>query len=67
MWSVLKREYFVRLHRRDRDLTSDEEFRAMIRQLCEDVPINAANILRANHPWIAKYLELAAEQSAASF
>ena len=39
----------------------------MIRQLCEDVPINAANILRANHPWIAKYLELAAEQSSASF
>ena len=67
VWSQLKREYFVRLHRRDRDLTSDDEFRAMIRQLCEDVPINAANILRANHAWIAKYLELAAEQSAASF
>ena len=67
VWAQLKREYFVRLHRRDRDLASDAEFRAMIQQLTEDVPVNADSILRANRAWIAKYLELAAEQSADSF
>ena len=53
VWAQLKREYYVRLHRRDRDLASDDEFRAMVQQLCKDVPINTDAILRANQSYIA--------------
>ena len=67
VWSLLKREYFVRLHRRDRDLTNQAEFRAMIEQLCADVPVNAENILRANRLYINHYLDLGDEQSSDSF
>ena len=62
IWSQLKSHYYTRLHRRDRDLTSDEEFRAMIRQLCDDIPINTDAILRANQPYLAKHLAMASEQ-----
>ena len=62
IWAQLKREYFVRLYRRDEDLRNDAEFAAMIEQLTQDVPINVDNILRANHRYIAEYLALGAEQ-----
>ena len=67
VWAQLKREYFVRLHRRDSDLANDVEFRDMILQLCEDVPVSADNMLRANRRYIAQYLALGAEESSDSF
>ena len=67
VWALVKQEYFVRLHRRDSELANDVEFRNMVLQLCEDVPINAANILRANRRHIAHYLALGTEQSSDSF
>ena len=62
----MKRVYYQRLHRRNTDLASHEEFKAMIQQLCDDVPINTDNILRANRSYVAHYLALGAEQSSAS-
>ena len=68
IWAHLKREYYVRLHRRDEDVASEDEFRAMIRQLYEDVPINTEAILRANRRYLAQYLALgAAQESSDSF
>ena len=67
VWALLKREYFVRLYRRDRDLATDAEFSAMIEQLCEDVPINVDNILRANRDYVDHYLALGDEQSSDGF
>ena len=64
---MLKREYFVRLHRRDRDLLTDDEFTAMIQQLCDDVPIYPDSMLRANRTYINHYLALGDEQSSDSF
>ena len=61
VWSILKREYYVRLHRRDEDLANDEAFRAMIRQLYEEVPIITENILRANQRYLAQYLALGSD------
>ena len=67
VWSQLKREYYVRLHWREHDPVDDAEFRAMIQQLCDDVPINPDAILRSNRDWLDKYLALGAEQSSDSF
>ena len=39
----------------------------MVLQLCEDVPVNADNMLRANRRYIAQYLALGAEESSDSF
>ena len=57
----MKREYLVRLHRRDADFRNEAEFRAMIQQLCDDVPIDVEAILRANHGYLAHYRALGAE------
>ena len=62
IWAYLKREYYVRLHRREEDLADANQFRAMIQQLCDDVPINTDAILRANQRYLAHYLALGAEQ-----
>ena len=68
VWAQLKREFYVRLHRRDSDLADEEQFRAMVKQLYEDVPVNTDAILRANQGYIAKYLALgSASQSSESF
>ena len=47
-WAHLKREYFVRLHRRDADILSMAQFRAMIKAVYEEVPINPDSLLRVN-------------------
>ena len=47
-WAQLKREYFVRLHRRDADILSMAQFRAMIKAVYEEVPINSDSLLRVN-------------------
>ena len=62
LWAHLKREYFVRLHRREENLKDHAEFEAMIQQLYQEVPIDADAILRVNQPHIARYLALGAEQ-----
>ena len=66
VWAQLKREFYVRLHRRDSDLANEEEFRGLVRQVYEDVPVNTDAILRANHRFIAKYLALGDEQSSSA-
>ena len=58
VWAHLKREYYVRLHRRDVDFANEAEFRAMIQQLVDDMPVNTENILRANYRYLAQYLAL---------
>ena len=55
------------LHRRETDMNTDQEFRAMIQQLCDDVPINTDSILRSNRAYIERYLALGAEQSSDSW
>ena len=62
MWSLLKREYLVRLHRRDADIENDDEFRAMIRKLYREVPVNVDAMLRANRSHIDRYIALGEEQ-----
>ena len=49
------------MHRRERDLADDDEFRAMVQQVCDDVPVNPDTILRANRAYIVHYLKLAAD------
>ena len=66
VWSILKKAYLVRLHRRERDLRDHAEFEQMITQLYQEVPICTENILRANRSYIDHYLALGAEQSSAS-
>ena len=39
-WAQLKREYFVRLHRRETNILDMAQFRAMIKAVYEEVPIN---------------------------
>ena len=68
VWAQLKREFYVRLHRRNSDLADEEQFRAMVKQLYEDVPVNTDAMLRANQRYIAQYLALgSASQSSESF
>ena len=67
VWAQIKREYYVRLHRRERDLASDEEFRNMIRELTEEVPINTENMLRANRHYLDHYIALGEEQRSSSW
>ena len=56
----------MRLHRRERDIANEEEFRQMIWQLTEDVPINTENMLRANRRWLDHYIALGEEQKSSS-
>ena len=63
---MLKREYFVRLHRRERDLKDHAEFKAMIEKLYSEVPIDTEAMLRANRSHIAHYLALGDEQDPSS-
>ena len=58
VWAQLKREFYTRLHRRDSDLANADEFKAMIQQLCDDVPINVDAMLRTNTRFIAQHLAL---------
>ena len=51
----------MRLHRRDHDLADDAEFEAMIRQLYEEVPVDADAMLRANRAYVASYIALGDE------
>ena len=51
-WALLKREYFVRLHRRETNFRTMEEFRSMLKEVVEDVPLVQANLLRVNRPYV---------------
>ena len=66
VWALLKREYLTRLHRRERDLASSEEFRAMIRRLYEEVPFDVDRILRANFKDVASYFDLGVGREASN-
>ena len=66
VWSILKKAYLVRLHRRETDLKDHAELEAMIVQLYQEVPICTENILRANRSYIEHYLALGEEQSLAA-
>lgn len=67
VWSLLKREWLVRLHRRETDLANEAQFRDMVHQLCDEVAIDHSAILRANHDYIAHYLALGDELSSDSY
>lgn len=48
VWSILKREWFVRLHRRESDIQSMAEFRGLIEQLCNEVKLSTENLMKSN-------------------
>ena len=61
VWAFLKKEYYMRLHRRDENIKDEAEFSQMIEKLCEEVPINTDNILRSNRAYVNYYLALGEE------
>ena len=58
VWSVVKREYFARMYRRDSNLTTQLEYGKFLLSVCHDVPLNTTNLLRANREYIEKHLRL---------
>ena len=58
VWAYLKREYFVRLNRRETDFTSMDQFRLMIKDLYTEVPLNMENLLRSNRLYVDFHLKL---------
>ena len=57
-WAQLKREYFVRLHRRETNILDMAQFRAMIKALYEEVPLNQDSLLRANRQYVSFHAEI---------
>ena len=57
-WAHLKREYFVRLHRRETNILDMAQFRAMIKALYEEVPLNQDSLLRANRQYVSFHAEI---------
>ena len=58
MWALVKREYFARMHRRETNLKTQLEYGQFLMEVCSDVKLNVANLLRANRQYIEKHLEL---------
>ena len=58
VWSVVKREYFCRMHRRDVELKTQLEYGQFLLEVCRDVPLNTINLHRANRKFIDQHLQL---------
>ena len=58
VWALVKREYFARMHRRESNLVTQLEYGRFLMEVCSDVKLNVANLLRANREYIDKHLQL---------
>ena len=58
VWSLLKRVYYVRLHRRTTNITTMEQFERLVVDLYTDVTFSVENILRSNKRYLDFHADL---------
>lgn len=55
VWSLLKREFMKRLHRRSENIETMDGFRAFLQTVIDDVPLDVERLLRSNREYVKKY------------
>ena len=58
MWSLLKRAFYKRLYRLDRDLSTQQQFKQLLQEVMEEVPICQTNLMRVNKRYVEFHADL---------
>ena len=58
VWSLLKRAFYKRLYRLDRDLSTQQQFKQLLQEVMEEVPICQTNLMRVNKRYVEFHADL---------
>ena len=55
VWSLLKRAFYKRLYRLDKDLRSQDEFKELLRSVMREVHFCSASLMRVNKRYVEEH------------
>ena len=58
VWSLLKRAFYKRLYRLNRDLGTQQQFKQMLQEVMDDVTICQINLMRVNKRYVEFHADL---------